>query len=213
VKWINDQLDEIPGLSGEFPDAPLANQADCALRSTIAVYRTISPKSVVHTIDLANAPANASSTDRVHLVDQWGQPEIEALKHTVRTLEIFGIGTTAPVIAENGSASLTLGDKSVDVVAVRGSSHESCLAHCRNKFVPNPRRQVILASRDSENTRWARKFGSFLSPPTTQLGDETSITDPNQNILHIGFQNLLEVFRTAEDTTALQGGIHAGFAA
>ena len=97
-------------------------------------------------------------------------------------------------------------------VIADGSGHENCIAHSM-KFLTNPQRQVILVSRDPDNTPWVKRFGSFLRPDTPQLGQERNITDPASGSLHLGYQNLLGIFRRSATPAALEGGISAEFAA
>ncbi|MGC2163594.1 MAG: hypothetical protein WA634_16925 [Silvibacterium sp.] len=207
VKWLNDQLDVIPSLSFSYATAPLATEADEAHWSNLAALRGIPSQSVTHTIALATA---SSSGD---LADRWSQIESDALKHLVHTLDVFAVGFAPPsFVSGSDHATVSIDDRPVDVLAIRGASHEACLQHYKKKFIPNPRRQAILTSRDLDNSLWPRKFGSILHPTKSRLGEEPNITDPGGNLLHLGYQNLLSVYLEAQDSVAIKGGIDAQLA-
>ena len=99
----------------------------------------------------------------------------------------------------------------VDLLAIRGGTHEACVKHSQT-FIPLPRRQVLLVSRDCDNTPWRQKFGNFLQQETPQLGEDRKITDPQGGLLHLGYQKLLEIFRNSQTPTILLGAINAELA-
>ena len=184
VKWLNDQLDDLPGLSASYPNMPLAPQSDIAHRQTVTALRTISPQSATNTVKMA-------ATDSAAHADDWDQAEAEALEHLVHTLDIICIGyTNTKVGADPAHAEAVINNQTVDILAIRGYSHESCLEHSK-RFLPLPRRQVLLISRDRDNNPWRQKFGSFLGPKNAKLGQERKITDPASGLLHLGYRNLL----------------------
>src|SRR5262249_28436805 len=135
-----------------------------------------------------------------------------ALVHLVHTLDIVSLGCPAPTVGSDSvHASVVLNSQMVDLVAVRGESHEECLKHSRG-LVPMPRRQMLLVSRDPDNNRWLKRFGSFLQPETAHLGQEPKITDPASGLLHLGYRNLLDIFQQTATATAVPGAINAALA-
>ncbi len=207
IKWLNDELDLIPSLSVAYPAAPLGAQVDAAHQANIAALRGISSQSATHAVALAAEESTAKSAD------DWVQIEAAALKHLVYTLDIVGVGFPAPLVGVDPvHASLVMNNKTVDVLAILGASHEGCIEHSK-LFLSNPQRQMLLVSRDRDNTTWERRFGSFLEPNPAQPGQERNITDPSSGSLHLGYQNLLEIFRHSATTGAVAGGINAELAA
>lgn len=83
------------------------------------------------------------------------------------------------------SRRIGVGNQSMDLIAVRGTSHDECTTHV-SKLGFALRRQTLLVSRDHDNTKWARKLGNFLQP-LAQPGDEPKITDPSSGMLHLGY--------------------------
>lgn len=207
VKWLNDELDELPSLSVAYHAVSLAAQADAAHHTNVTALRSISPQSMTHAIKLA-----AQESTVTH-ADEWEATESEALRHLVHTLDILGVGFPPPTVsADPAHATVLINNELVDLLAIRGASHEACIEHSK-AFLPNPQRQVLLVSRDHDNTAWQPRFGSFLQPVTPQPGQERNITDPSSGTLHLGYQNLLELFRGSATVAALAGGINADLAA
>lgn len=207
IKWLNDELDELPCLSESYKTAPLANQVNLAHQVITSALRALEAHSVKHAVKLATQESIAEHED------EWGESESKAIKHLVHTLDIFSVGFPTPTVGtEPSHATVLINNKSVDILAIRGVSHESCIEYSK-KLLPNPQRQVVLASRDRDNTRWQRRFGTFLEPNSPTLDQEPKITDPGSGSLHLGYQNLLEIFRSSTTVAAIEGGIRAELAA
>ena len=68
-------------------------------------------------------------------------------------------------------------------------------------------------TRDQDNTPYLSKFGSFLRTEKRRLGEEQKYTDPDGAWLHVGYQNLLQIFMEATTAAAISGGIDAELAA
>lgn len=203
IKWLNDELDEIPTLSATYPDAALVGQVDTAHAQNIADLRKTPSQGVMEAIKLA---AQESTVSRE---DDWALTESEALRHLVHTVDILRVGLpTRTVGVGPAHATMEINQQPFDVLAIRGTSHENCIEHSK-LFLPRPRRRVLLISRDPDNTPWQKKFGSFLDSVTARPGKESKITDPSNGSLHLGYQNLLGIFRGAASVEAVAGGINA----
>jgi hypothetical protein len=131
----------------------------------------------------------------------------------VHTLDIIALGFPVPKVgADPAHATVVMNNQMVDLLAIRGNTHEECIKHSR-RFLPLPRRYVLLISRDRDNTQWLRRFGSFLQPTSPQFGEDRNFTDPNGGSLHLGYQDLLDIFRNSSTAEAVQGAINAQLAA
>jgi len=206
VKWLNDELDQLPPLSVTYPQVPLATPTDATHQHTVSVLRQISPQSAAHTVKLA-----AQASKAVH-ADDWDATESNALEHLVHTLDIVSLGCPPPTVGSDSvHASVVINNQTVDLLAIRGDSHEECLKHSQ-ALVPMPRRQMLLVSRDPDNNPWLRRLGSFLQPETPHLGEEHKITDPASNLLHLGYRNVLDIFQQTAAATAVPGAIDAALA-
>ena len=208
IKWLNDELDHLASLSAQYPTVALAAQADTTHQQSVLALRGISPQSATHAVKLA---AKESNPD--HDADDWDRTEAEAVEHLVHTLDIIGLGFPQTTVgADPAHATVVMNNQMVDMLAIRGNTHEACIEHSKG-FLPQPRRQVLLISRDRDNTHWPRTFGSFLQPKGVQFGEERNFTDPNSGWLHLGYHKLLDIFRNSATAAAVQEGINAELAA
>ena len=202
IKWINDELDGLPSLSAAYGTANLAVQADNAHAHNVGAFRSLSSQLTTHAITLAvqrNCPIDNA--------DEWHSTESRALKHVVHTLDILTVGFASPSFGTpRAHAKIQIDDQTVDICAVRGVSHEHCIEHSK-RVPPNPHRQLLLVSRDSDNTPWDPKLGSILEPTAVRLGQDNNITDPSASLLHVGYQDLLTIFRGADTTGEVSDGI------
>ena len=101
-----------------------------------------------------------------------------------------------------------MGDKVVDLLAVRGTTHTGCIEHSK-ELLALPRRRVLLISRDRDNNPWRSKEGSFLRPATGKLNTELDITDTASGSLHLGYRRLLDIFQEAVTAGRVQENINA----
>jgi hypothetical protein len=212
IKWLNDELDQLPRLSANNPTAALTAQSDVLHEQIVTALRAISSQSADHTVRMATAIDQDKAKNRD--ADEWDNTEVEALEHLVDTLNIIGLGFSSPMVgADPAHAMVVINNHSVDLLVTRGASHEICLKHTENFYEPRPRRNAILISRDKDNNDWQKKFGSFLEPTTPQLGQDRDITNPASGLLHLGYRKLLDIFRNSNTVTEVQGEINAALAA
>jgi hypothetical protein len=208
VKWINDELDGRAGLNSTYPTVPLATALDATHKQTVAALRLVKPKSITHCVALAAQGSQAKGN-----ADEWDRIESEAIEHLVDTLDIVSLGTTPPSLgADPAHATIALVDQTIDVLVIRGISHESCIEHSKT-FLPLPRRKSLLVSRDLHNNAWSQRFGSFLEPVAATLNQEQKFTDPASGLLHLGFRRLLDVFLGSTNVEDVQGALNAELAA
>lgn len=207
TKWINDELDMVPRLRDLYPTAPLAASVNAVHTTLVSGLRSVSSQAATNAIRLAAQESDAPTGD------DWLTKEAEALEHVVHALSILAIPFQNPAVeAEPAHATISIGAQQVDVLAIRGATHEACIKHSE-RYVPSPRRHVLLVSRDRDNTVWVNRFGSFLQPETVSPGAERKITDPATGMLHLGYHNLLSLYRQANTAEEIEAGISAELAA
>ncbi len=202
VKWLNDELDDLPSLAATYGALPLATQVDASHLANVAALRRLSPQSIDHMMKLAAQQSQAEHAD------DWNTIETEALGHITHALDIVGIGFTPSAFGGDGAhATVTIGDQEVDILAIKGATHEACIEHSKNFYSILPQRQAILISRDTDNNGWRKKFGSYLDRPNL-LGQERDITDPASGALHLGYRDLLDLFQESATIMDIQRGIN-----
>jgi hypothetical protein len=206
VKWLNDALDTVDGLGVRYPHEALASNATNVHSDTVAALRKMPGAKTTGTVKLAASESKAKHPD------QWDDTEGIAVEHLVHTLDIIGLGFPNPAVgADDAHATALVKGRKIDLLAIRGETHEKCIEHSKT-FLPLPRRQVLLVSRDRDNTPWRKRFGSYLTPDTPQLGQEAKITEPQNASLHLGYERLLHIFRTSPTSAAVNGAINAELA-
>lgn len=207
VKWLNDELDAVPSLSAGHPGVHLAAQSDGAQQLMVSALRSCDSHSATQAVTLAAQGSVATDADH------WQNLETEALHHLVHTLAIVGVALPGAVVGPDQShAAVSVNGQSVHLLAVRGESHEKCVEHSKAS-IQYPRRQILLVSRDPDNTAWQARFGSFLETERFPFGGDRRITDASGVSTHIGYQNLLTTFRTSVTVADLQARINAELAA
>lgn len=205
IKWLNDELDEISSLGDTYHNVPLATDVTAAHVSIVTMLRDVPAPDVVDAITLATSDTSEANPD------EWGLAQRAALKHVVHTLEILNLAFSGtPNDASPAHGLLTVDERTVDLAAVYGVSHQACLEHTR-KMTPRRRRQSLLVSRDPDNTGWNKRFGSYLEAGSPQLGADVDITDPSSASLHVAYQDLLEILQLSDSADDLKSRIYAKF--
>lgn len=97
----------------------------------------------------------------------------------------------------------------MEVLAIKGPSHDACVKHAERLFVAPPRRRVLVVTRDEQNSRLLKKHGNILNPDSGSLDTETKITDANSGRIHVAFQDLLEQYRSATVPSQLEDSLYA----
>ena len=195
VKWLNDELDGVPSLSNQYPEASLATEVDKVHHRAVDELRAIPGNSINHSVKLAAQDSKAQNAD------QWDCVEREAVCHLINTLNIVGLSSEQCVVADRSvHATLTIKERSMDLVVIRGRTHDLCLKHYK-KMLPMGRNLVLLVSRDPDNNPWLERFGSFLRPPITPQVSERNIADPGSEVRQLGYRELLDIFQKS-DTVA-----------
>lgn len=219
IKWLNDELDQLSPLSDSYPTAPLATQSYILHNQIVTALRKVSSQSVDHRVRLATAIASdIGDKEGERTADEWDSRETEALENLVNTINIIGLGFSDPTIeansdVESAHAMIVINGQVIDILAIRGSSHDVCREHIRKFYEVPPRRKTIIISRDRDNNDWGRRFGSFLNPTTPQLGQDRDITDPEAGLFYLGYRKLLDIFMNSNTPSDVQGAINATLAA
>ncbi|MGA8611828.1 MAG: hypothetical protein WB760_08955 [Xanthobacteraceae bacterium] len=210
VKWLNDHLDDLASVAAILPPAPLKASVTASHDATVKALRTTDAPSIADALALAT-DAGVNNADTWN-ADTWDAAETAALSLLVNAMEILAIGFAShPMTAGSALSMITIGGDTLAVVTVKGASHQSCLAHAAANLPYTPH-QFLLITKDQENTAWDRREENFLKGDPPRLGAEKKITDPDNNALHMSYQDLLTVYRKAKTVNDLQELIHAKLA-
>jgi hypothetical protein len=210
---MQDQLDGASGVAGNHGSRPLSAHAGAECVAQVQAFRGVKGDHAALVIDIAVAAAAARRPDSsLRPPDAWDGREEQAFDHVLSTLNILGIGRTLNIVLPTAHATINSGTRELDVLAVWGDTHEECAEHAK-RFSGRSARQVLLVSRDRDNSPWDKEFGSFIQPEQPALDGEVDITNPESSQLHLSYQQLLARFLRATSTVELSGGIDADLAA
>jgi hypothetical protein len=214
VKWVNDSLDDLPCLSQQIPEAPLANSIGAPHTANITAFRAVESVHLEKGIDYATwRTVDESAKSKPPTADDWKADQTAALAHVVHTLDILRMGESQlDFTTTAGHAAANVGGRSVEVLAVNGPSHEECEKHAGLRFVPPLHRQVLLVSRDPHNTPRLKKDKSLFSVESGRLGAETNITDASSAQIHLTFRDLMDIYNAANTAAELEDSLYARLA-
>jgi hypothetical protein len=209
IKWLNDELDDIHSLADKYPNDALADTMKGTHQSVIAGLRTLPSSQAGHAVALATSETGPKERN----ADNWDVEERRALVHVINTLDIFALaGEVSHHDGDIGHGVGQIGGVDVDIVAVLGETHEKCLSHTDKKVVPGVQRRVVVVMRDEDNQAWDPREGKFLRAGPEKLGAELKITDPQSQILHMGYSNLLNMYRQSATAAELEAKLNAAAA-
>ena len=109
---------------------------------------------------------------------------------------------------DQAHARVQIRDEAVEISAVRGFSHADCIKHSR-AHLPVRRNATLLVSRDYDNNEYYQREGSFLRTGAPRLGKDRKITDPEGGMCHLGYRNILDLFKAAITPVQLESDLYA----
>jgi hypothetical protein len=199
TKWLHDVLDEDRSLATMHPTYPLAVASVAPSAATTDALRTLESKAAEHSVRVACVEPNATP-------DGWDAKESSAVVHMQQTLSLLRLsGHDCQIHGQLAHATIQ-GDKPFDLVAVRGQTHSEADKHVEAASVRS-RLPLVIVSRDEYNTVWGRDEMTILD--TSGPTDEVDITDPRSATRRIGYQTLLDAFRTAGTVAKLSEDLYA----
>lgn len=199
TKWLHDVLDEDRSLATMHPAYPLAVASVVPSAATTDALRTLESKAAEHSVRVACVAPSATP-------DGWDAKESNAVEHMQQTLSLLRLAGHDCHIHGQLAHATVQGDKPFDLVAVRGQTHSQSDKHVEMASVRS-RLPLVIVSRDEYNTVWGRDEMTILD--TSSSTDEVDITDPRSATRRIGYQTLLDAFRTAGTVAKLSEDIHA----
>jgi hypothetical protein len=123
-------------------------------------------------------------------------------------------GTVVDVALGLVHAAAGLRGHTIEVLAVRGPSHEDCIEHIERRFVPPARRQILVVTLDPHNAPRLKKQRNYLRPNTPQpVGAEGKITDPAGSQLNLAFHDLMDLYLAADTAAGLEAALYARLSA
>lgn len=204
VKWMNDELDEpSKSLAAKYIHLPLAAVAGAAHQRAVGELRTLKAEALDNTVNFA------SVTARRRTPDEWKVGEGLALQHLLHTFSILDAAQYPAAFHGNGAhATIMKNEISLEVIAVMGVSHEDCDKHVLNSL-PVHKGQLVVVSRDEDNTSWDPRFKSIFDQDQDEASSEAKFTQPTSAIIRIGYCDLLDAYRKAANENELKEALDA----
>lgn len=199
VKWLNDELDTFENLADRYPHAPLAPAAEATHQEVKNGLRSFPGSSVDRAVALAcpacACPDGDPAGPATRSADEWGDVQRDAVMHIVDTVTILAIFADVYALSHAApNATLSVRELNFDVVAIRAETHKRCCEHYA-KAPPLGRRPVLLVTRDTDNNEWSPRLGSYLEVPRRGDPSGGDFTRPHLVSWHLGYKNLLDIFR------------------
>ena len=194
VKWINDSLDGITHLSGiTLVGCPLQPIAETSKTDIVEGMRTLDGRAVVDRMDWASC---LRDKNRRQNSDLWSEIEIESLEHMVHSLTSLNMAFDVSVDKTFLHGSFDCKAGVVQVVAIRGETHQDCRAHYDNSVLKVTVDPVIVIARDRHNlVPLKEEFEKYNEP-----GSEVGLT-------FLDYQTLVTLCRTATDPSQLRSAL------
>lgn len=206
VKWLNDELDTLRSLTDltpEYRDAALSDAVDAAYQHTVDSIRQAPQARAGSLVRLASPTVtrhDAEDGEEAPTADHWGAVESTAVIHVVHTISLLSVCADRCTVSEaSAHATLALGEREFDVIAIRGETHDACREHYLRQL-PAGRRPVLLVSRDTDNNERLRRLGPYVEIDAEDGSAQRDFTDPEAISCQLGYRDLLSVYRTSEDT-------------
>ena len=205
VKWLNDELDTIESLTRltpEYGGAPLAGAVEHACEVARDGLRAASRGNAGTVVRLASPTLTArrgeEASEENPTADDWGAAERKALTHVIHSVSILDVCSDGcPVAVDSVHATLSIGGRDFDVVAVSGDTHEACREHYVREL-PAGRRPILLVSRDVDNNERLRRLGPYVETTKDGHAAERDFTDPGEISCQLGYRDLLTVYMESE---------------
>lgn len=204
VKWVNDELDEpSKSLATKYTHLPLRAMAGAAHQRAVSELRTLKAEALGNTVNFASLTARKSTPD------EWKGGEGLAVQHLLHTFSILEAAQYPATFHGNGAQATIMKDEiSLEVIAVMGGSHEDCDKHVLD-CLPAHKGQLVVVSRDDDNTSWDPRFKSIFDQGQDETSNEAKFTQPTSAIIRIGYCDLLDAYRNAANENELKEALDA----
>ncbi|UUZ77426.1 hypothetical protein LP414_09485 [Polaromonas sp. P1(28)-13] len=204
VKWMNDELDEpSKSLATKYTQLSLTAAAGAAHQRAVVGLRKLKADALDSIVNFASLTACKGTPD------EWKAGEGYAVKHLLHTFSIFDVAQYPAIFHGNGAqATIMKGETSLEVIAVMGASHEDCDKHALN-CLPAHKGQLVVISRDEDNTPWDPRFKSIYDQVPDEPSTEAKFTQPTSAIIRVGYHDVLAAYRNAANEAELKEALDA----
>ena len=134
VKWLNDALDCMSAPSETtLAGCALQREAEVTESAVVDAMRTADGRTAHTCVNWAACSFSQGRLSRdggrCRNADRWAQPETDALEHVVHSLTSLGLTYELEIAGAALHGALRSDSGCVQVVAIRGETHEDCRRH------------------------------------------------------------------------------------
>jgi hypothetical protein len=199
VKWINDILDIIEKVSEtDLNGCPLQVQAEKVEPDIITALRYTEPNIIEGKMKLAVTDFSKGDKTRAENIlknpDAWEDNEAEGLVHIIHSLTALGLSYIIDATNSVLHASLDTNNGFIQVVAIKGKTHEDCRQHFDSTISVSSPDPIIIITRDHSNLR-----------PTQREFNKIFDTGLEAGLKILDYNSLISLCRESNDTQELRG--------
>lgn len=214
VKWVNDALDTLPHVLQHDPSHPLRSKMEQVHDSLVKEVRWMSSIRLQQYVIIASAGSSVKRNSSKWIkakpnVDLWDTTELSCLETILHALTILRSCRRLDILTTSAHGMLTIGNKFVDVMIVRDTSHEDAYKHCLEVFRSSGQRYLMLITRDDRNSYPVR--GSILDVSAFDLTKDPVYTDVASRTFHFSFGSLCNCCDTANSDHELETNLKNQF--
>lgn len=216
VKWVNDCLDRIKHLLEYEREHALKNEIEAAYQTLCKEIRKEKHRFLCRHVIMASCGIENEEAKWLDInteipnVDNWNENEEQNLETVVHALSILKICRPLEIGDSFAHGTMKVKDKVIDVIVVRGKTHEDCFEYARyttNRYLGNGQRFVVVVTRDIRESSWCKRFKSILETEAEITGKGPIITDPSSRFIHCAYQDLKHSCLSATNSTDLNNKI------
>lgn len=199
VKWINDILDIIEKVSEtDLNGCPLQVQAEKVEPDIITALRYTEPNIIESKMKLAVTDFSKGDKTRTENIlknpDAWEGNEAEGLVHIMHSLTALGLSYIIDATNSVLHASLDTNNGFIQVVAIKGETHQDCRQHFDSAISVSSPDPIIIITRDHSNLRPTRREVSKIFDTGLEAG-----------LKILDYNSLISMCRDSNDTQELRG--------
>lgn len=199
VKWMNDLLDIIDRVSGtDLNGCPLQAQAEKVEPDIINALRYTEPNVIEGKIKLAVTDFSKCDKTREENIiknpDSWENNEAEGLVHIMHSLTALGLSYIIDATNSVLHASLDTNNGFIQVVAIKGKTHQDCRQHFDSTISVSSPDPIIIITRDHSNLR-----------PTQREFSKIFDTGLETGLKFLDYNSLISMCRESNDKQELRG--------
>jgi len=199
IKWVNDALDGVERLSANvLAGCPLKVKAERIEPVIIAAMRSSDGNTASDYVNWAACSFSHGKESRnmdLRLnTDLWGADENDALKHVFHSLTSLGLAYSLEFESAVLHGAVQDDEGIVQVVAIRGDTHEDCRLHY-DKHIPHQGIDPVLVIAQD-------RYNLIPTPEEYLRLDETA---GEKGLAFLDYQTLVTNCRNAADSNTLKG--------